>query len=111
MKFSEAVGKNFFEMPCIIPGKTLVYYLDYLANGTSRANTIFKKKGLKKWNKNNSIIVFDKTFALIGAYIKYSDAEKFEECMTELENTAPLFCKGYKEARIRILDDIVCMKA
>lgn len=110
MKYSEVVGKNFFEMPSCIPGRTLMYYLDYQAHGKSRAAALFKKKGLKKWNKDNDIIVFDKTFALIGAYIKNSDVQKFEDCMSELENTAPFFCKGYKEARIRILDDIVVLK-
>lgn len=110
MKYSEAFGKNYFEMPCNIPGRVLMYYVDYQARGKSRAAAIFKQKGLKKWNKDNDIMLFDKTFALIGVYIKSSDVPKFEECMTELENTAPFFCKGYKEARIRILDDIVVLK-
>ena len=107
MKFSEAVGKNFFGMSSHIPGRTLVYYLDYQANGKSRATALLEKKGIKKWRKE--IIPFGK-FALIGVYIKSSDAQKFEECMDELESTAPFFCSGYKEARIQILDNIVVMK-
>lgn len=110
MKYSEVVGKNYFEMPCNRPGRALMYYVDYQAHGKSRAAAIFKQKGLKKWNKDNDIVVFGNTFALIGAYIKQSDMQKFEECMQELENTAPFFCKGYKEARIAILDDIVVLK-
>jgi hypothetical protein len=110
MKYSEVVGKNFFEMPSRIPGRKLMYYLDYQAHGKSRAADLFKKKGLKRWPKDKDIILFNKTFALIGVYIKSSDVQKFEECMEELERTAPFFCKGYKEARTKILDDIVVLK-
>lgn len=111
MKYSEVVGKNFFEMPSSIPGKALMYYLDYHANGKSRAAYLLKKKGIKKLPKDLDVIVYDNKFALIGAYIKLSDMQKFEECMQELERTAPFFCKGYKDARIKILDDIVIMES
>lgn len=113
VKFSEVVNKNFFEMDSVLPDRTLMYYLDYQANGKSRAATLLKKKGIKKVPKAFDILTFkigSETFALIGVYIKNSDVHAFEECMEELERTAPFFCKGYKEARIKILDDIVVMR-
>lgn len=110
-KYSEVFGPNYFEMPARIPGRKLMYYVDYQVHGKSRAAELFKMKGLKKWNKDRDVIVFNDTFAFIGVYIKNSDVQKFEDCMRELEQTAPFFCKGYKEARIRILDDIVVLEA
>ena len=111
MKFSEAFGKNFFEMQTRIPGRKLMYYVDYQANGVSRAAVLFKNKGIKRWNRHNKVIVFGGIFALVGIYIKSSDVQKFEDCMSELENTGPFFCKGYKEARIKILDEIVVLES
>ena len=102
--------KNFFELSSAIPGRRLVYYLDYKANGRSRAKVLLEQHHVRKWNKNWKALVFGNTFALIGAYIKDSDMEAFEECMKILEDTAPFFCNGYKEARINILDSIVAVE-
>lgn len=114
MKYSEAVGKNYFEMPSKIPGVKLMYYVDYSdANGVSRSKTIFAKHGLRVAFKFYECFNFPfegEDFALVGGYIRASHAEKFEECMDELERSSSLYCVHYTEARIHILDEVVVMK-
>ena len=112
MKYSELVGKNFFEMPCASKARRLVYFVDHKANGKSRASQLFSKHNFWYRDKDRNVIVFDKEYALRGIYIKRSDSEfqKFENIMEELERTSALFCPKYKEHRISILDEIVAFK-
>lgn len=107
MKYSEVIGKNYFEMPCFFPGRKLVYFLDFINNETSQAGRLLVNQEVKFRVKE--ALQFD-NFYLVGAYIKSADMQIFDECMQKLENTAPLFCSGYTEARIKVLDDIVCIE-
>ena len=107
MKFSETYGKNYFIFKSSL-FRELVYYVDYYgAEKILQSSKVFVKHGIDFKFKEG--LDFD-PFMLIGIWIKKSDHDKLEEAMEELERIAPLFVKGYEEAKIKILDDIVVIQ-
>ena len=107
MKFSEAYGKNYFVLKSSF-FRELVYYVDYYGAGEIlQSSKIFARDGIDFRLKEGFKY---EPFVLIGIWTKKSDHGKLEEAMEELERIAPLFIKGYEEARIKILDDIVVLK-
>ncbi len=107
MKYSEAVGVNYFDFSIPMTMRKLVYYVDYVANGKSRGEALLHKFKIPFSGKE---VIPVGQFFLVGVYIKRRDFERFTECMKELETSAPIFVNGYKEARIDILDQLVVMK-
>ena len=108
MKYSELVGKNYFVLRESF-SRELVYYVDYYVSEKKlQSAKVLANYGIHFKLKEG---LHYGQFVLVGIWIKKSDHDKLEKAMEELERIAPLFTQGYKEARIRILDEIVVLKA